>query len=184
MSFNPKTPGRAGPLPSSTLPGLITFLCSVDDVHSALASHQLVGAVARAQGFQRVADFHRRVPKKQPALGAGWKRSRDLCPIRGRRSSLKTNVPNVDNEFCNGLAFIGLLPLARFMLHGDGETGLAPFACRGRPGGRKPITVTARSSSIEASERRRFFAVLGAPPIMSPVDAVRAGIVQESRASK
>jgi hypothetical protein len=123
MSFNPKKPGRAGPLPSSALPGLITFLCSVDDVHSALASHQLVGAVARAQGFQRVADFHRRVPKKLPALGAGWKRSRDLCPIRGRRSSLKTNVPNVNNEFCNGLAFIGLLPLARFMLYEDGETG-------------------------------------------------------------
>src|ERR1700730_18813368 len=81
-------------LETSALPCLITFLYPVDDVYSALAPHQLVGAVARAQGFQRVADFHRRVPKKQPALGAGWKRSCDPCPIRGRRSTLKTNVRN------------------------------------------------------------------------------------------
>jgi transposase len=40
------------------------------------------------------------------------------------------------------------------------------------------------SSPIEGSTKRRFFAVLGIPPIVSPLDAVRAAIVQESRASK
>jgi hypothetical protein len=33
------------------------------------------------------------------------------------------------------------------------------------------------SSSIEGSDKRRFFAVLHQPPITSPVDAVRAAIV-------
>jgi hypothetical protein len=38
-------------------------------------------------------------------------------------------------------------------------------------------------SSIEGSEKRKFFAVLHAPPIMSPVDAVRAAIIAEHRAA-
>jgi hypothetical protein len=38
------------------------------------------------------------------------------------------------------------------------------------------------SSAVEGSERRRFFAVLHAPPITSPIAAVRAAIVQEHRA--
>jgi len=37
------------------------------------------------------------------------------------------------------------------------------------------------SSSIEGSDKRRFFAVLHQPPITSPVDAVRAAIVAEQR---
>jgi hypothetical protein len=37
------------------------------------------------------------------------------------------------------------------------------------------------SSLIEGSNKRRFFAVLHQPPITSPVDAVRAAIVQERR---
>jgi hypothetical protein len=37
------------------------------------------------------------------------------------------------------------------------------------------------SSPIENSTKRRFFAVLHVPPIMSPLDAVRAAIVAENR---
>ncbi len=37
------------------------------------------------------------------------------------------------------------------------------------------------SSPIEGSDKRRFFAVLHQPPIMSPADAVRAAIVAENR---
>jgi hypothetical protein len=37
------------------------------------------------------------------------------------------------------------------------------------------------SSPIEGTEKRRFFAVLGIPPINSPGDAVRAAIVAEHR---
>jgi hypothetical protein len=40
------------------------------------------------------------------------------------------------------------------------------------------------SSSIEGSDKRRFFAVLHQPPITSPVDAVRAAIVAELRMEK
>lgn len=37
------------------------------------------------------------------------------------------------------------------------------------------------SSPIEGSDKRRFFAVLHAGPVKSPVDAVRAAIVAEHR---
>ena len=37
------------------------------------------------------------------------------------------------------------------------------------------------SSPIEGSKKRRFYAVLHAPPISSPQDAVRAAIIQENR---
>ena len=39
------------------------------------------------------------------------------------------------------------------------------------------------SSPIEGSDKPRFFAVLHQPPVMSPLDAVRAAIVQEHRVS-
>jgi len=38
------------------------------------------------------------------------------------------------------------------------------------------------SSPIEGSDKRRFFAVLHQPPVMSPVEAGRAAIVAESKA--
>jgi hypothetical protein len=37
------------------------------------------------------------------------------------------------------------------------------------------------SSPIEGSDKRRFFAVLHQGPVESPVDAVRAAIVAETR---
>jgi len=40
------------------------------------------------------------------------------------------------------------------------------------------------SSSIEGSDKRRFFAVLHQPPITSSVDAVRAAIVAEQRGTE
>ena len=40
------------------------------------------------------------------------------------------------------------------------------------------------SSPIEGSDKRRFFAVLHQGPVKSPVDAVRAAILQESRSKK
>jgi hypothetical protein len=40
------------------------------------------------------------------------------------------------------------------------------------------------SSPIEGSTKRRFFAVLGIPPIMSPLDAVRAAIIAEHQQRK
>jgi hypothetical protein len=37
------------------------------------------------------------------------------------------------------------------------------------------------SSSVEGSDRRRFYAVLGVPPINSAADAVRAAIVADRK---
>ncbi len=42
-------------------------------------------------------------------------------------------------------------------------------------------TCYAWSSPVEGSENRRFYAVLGVPPINSAQDAVRAAIVADSR---
>jgi hypothetical protein len=52
------------------------------------------------------------------------------------------------------------------------------FDLAGHP---KATRAYAWSSPIEGSTKRRFFAVLHIPPIMSPVDAVRAAIVAERR---
>jgi hypothetical protein len=52
------------------------------------------------------------------------------------------------------------------------------FRIQGHP---KATTAYAWSSPIEGSDKRRFFAVLHVPPIISPVDAVRAAIVAEQR---
>lgn len=48
----------------------------------------------------------------------------------------------------------------------------------------KATRAYAWSSPIEGSTKRRFFAVLHIPPITGPVEAVRAAIVAESRATK
>ena len=40
------------------------------------------------------------------------------------------------------------------------------------------------SSPVEGSDRRRFYAVLKLPPVLTPEDAVRASIVNDHRASK
>src|ERR1700730_13414628 len=52
------------------------------------------------------------------------------------------------------------------------------FDLKGHP---KATRAYAWSSPIEGSTKRRFFAVLHIPPIVSPVDAVRAAIVAERR---
>ena len=55
------------------------------------------------------------------------------------------------------------------------------FKLAGHP---KATRAYAWSSPIEGGTKRRFFAVLDIPPIMSPLDAVRAAIVAESRSEK
>ena len=40
------------------------------------------------------------------------------------------------------------------------------------------------SSAIENSDRRRFYAVLRVPPIKTPLDAVRASILDDQRATQ
>jgi hypothetical protein len=53
------------------------------------------------------------------------------------------------------------------------------FDLEGHP---KAPRAYAWSSPIEGSTKRRFFAVLHIPPIVSPLDAVRAEIVAEHKA--
>src|SRR6266404_41136 len=52
------------------------------------------------------------------------------------------------------------------------------FKVNGHPKANKAY---AWSSPIEGSDKRRFFAVLHERPVTSPVEAVRAAIIQESR---
>ncbi len=53
------------------------------------------------------------------------------------------------------------------------------FHLTGNP---KATRAYAWSSPVEGSERRKFFAVLHMPPIDSPIAAVRAAIVAETKA--
>jgi hypothetical protein len=55
------------------------------------------------------------------------------------------------------------------------------FDLEGHP---SATTAYAWSSPIEGSTRRRFYAVLGVPPINSPLEAVRAAIVADCRSRK
>src|ERR1700690_1335975 len=55
------------------------------------------------------------------------------------------------------------------------------FSLKGHPTAKRAY---AWSSPIEGSDKRRFFAVLHAPPISSPVEAVRAAIVAAQRAKE
>lgn len=55
------------------------------------------------------------------------------------------------------------------------------FELKGHPDAKRAY---AWSSPIEGSDKRRFFAVLHIPPIISPALAVRAAIVAEARAGK
>jgi hypothetical protein len=55
------------------------------------------------------------------------------------------------------------------------------FDLEGHP---KASRAYAWSSPMEGSDKRRFFAVLHQPPVTSPVEAVRAAIVQEHRSEK
>lgn len=52
------------------------------------------------------------------------------------------------------------------------------FALTGHP---KATKCYAWSSPVEGSQKRRFYAVLHAPPVTSPQDAVRVAIIQEYR---
>jgi hypothetical protein len=61
---------------ASALPGFVAFLDFIDDINSAFAAHQLIGAMPCAQRFQGVANFHRSDPGiKNPAVTAGLKRT-------------------------------------------------------------------------------------------------------------
>lgn len=52
------------------------------------------------------------------------------------------------------------------------------FDLEGHP---KAKTCYAWSSSVEGSDKRRFYAVLEVPPVASAIDAVRASIVSDYR---
>ena len=52
------------------------------------------------------------------------------------------------------------------------------FGLEGHP---SAVICYAWSSPVEGSDRRRFYAVLHAPPVVSPADAVRASIVEDHK---
>jgi hypothetical protein len=63
----------------STLPGLEAPVRLVDDIDAALAADKPIIAVATAQGFQRITDFHGAIPY--------WRLIKDVacaCQCRAR----------------------------------------------------------------------------------------------------
>jgi hypothetical protein len=76
------------------------------------------------------------------------------------------HVDPVSLEYGNSLAWEGLVHV---------------FDVTGRSDASRAYAWT---SAIESSTKRRFYAVLGKPPINSAADAVRAAIVAEQRANK
>lgn len=85
--------------------------------------------------------------------------------MHGGKAELLQSVP-VSETFQGNLVWEGVVHV---------------FKLTGHP---KATRAYAWSSPIEGSDKRRFFAVLDIPPIMSPIDAVRAAIVAEQRGSK
>jgi|SRR5665213_1595211 len=59
------------------------------------------------------------------------------------------------------------------------DGAVAVFDLAGHP---KANRAYAWSHAIDGSTKRRFFAVLGMPPITGPIEAVRAAIVAETKA--
>ncbi|MGD1146701.1 MAG: hypothetical protein ABR961_01975 [Thermoanaerobaculaceae bacterium] len=55
------------------------------------------------------------------------------------------------------------------------------FSIEGHP---SAVICYAWSSPVEGSGRRRFYAVLRTPPVVSPADAVRAAIVDDYKEGK
>ena len=77
-------------------------------------------------------------------------------------ATLAYTVP-VKEEFDSGVVWEGIVHV---------------FDLKGHPTAKRAY---AWSSPIEGGDKRRFFAVLKLPPIESPIDAVRAAIVAESK---
>src|SRR6478736_3415841 len=78
--------GAAAPR-RSALAGLVALLRLVDDVDAALATNQLVVTMAAAQRLERVADLHRRAPKRM-----GWEGARAKTPLL---TVLKRSRPSI-----------------------------------------------------------------------------------------
>src|SRR4051812_30774518 len=73
---------------ASALAGLVALLGLVDDVDPALAAHELVVAVAPAQGFERVANLHRRCPGSRAGRKeANGNATKGPATAPGRRST-------------------------------------------------------------------------------------------------
>ena len=98
---------------------------------------------------------------------------------RGRCRPVKATV---ESQHGGTATLVQVLPVKEIF---EGQTvweGIVhTFDLAGHP---KAERAYAWSSPIEGSTKRRFFAVLHIPPIVSPLDAVRAAIVAEHRAIK
>jgi hypothetical protein len=92
---------------SSALTSFVALLHFVDDVDTALATHQPVGAVTIAQGLERIANFHQvdpdiKPPVERPSEGSGhmpdfssrikMKLGKKLRPSADRRSAASSDT--------------------------------------------------------------------------------------------
>ncbi|SRR5258706_263101 len=88
----------------------------------------------------------------------------------------------VESQHGGTATFVQSVPIRE--MHGEQlvwEGTVHVFDLEGHP---KASRAYAWSHAIDEGPKRRFFAVLGVPPITGPREAVRAAIVAEARAGK
>jgi len=88
----------------------------------------------------------------------------------------------VESQHGGTATFVQSVPIRE--MHGEQlvwQGTVHVFDLEGHP---KASRAYAWSHAIDDSPKRRFFAVLGIPPINGPREAVRAAIVAEARAGK
>jgi hypothetical protein len=96
----------------------------------------------------------------------------------------KSNLPEIENlkgaveglHHCKATFVESVEVIETFRQKTVWEGIVSVFALKGHPQADKCY---AWSSPIQGSTKRKFFAVLGLPPVLSVKDAVRAAIVQE-----
>lgn len=88
----------------------------------------------------------------------------------------------VESQHGGTATFVQSVPIRE--MHGEQlvwEGTVHIFDLEGHP---KTTRAYAWSHAIDGNSKRKFFAVLGIPPITGPREAVRAAIVAEARAEK
>ena len=137
--------GAGGP---SALTRLEALLRLVDDVDAALATHEAVVAVAIAQGFQRITDFHVRHQAFWPRGGATADKMKSV-PMPQTAAAIKSVTKDLEQVTLN--PGVNGAPSSRAERSDPGERR-APHVLLDRHAAAR-LAMTERPLSSEASDR-------------------------------
>jgi len=130
------------------LPRLVALLRLVDDVDAALATHEAVVAVAIAQGFQRITDFHVRHQAFWPRGGATADKMKSV-PMPQTAAAIKSVTKDLEQVTLN--PGVNGAPSSRAERSDPGERR-APHVLLDRHAAAR-LAMTERPLSSEASDR-------------------------------